>query len=394
MPSIKIRDNIHYVGSIDFDRTIFDELVPTPQGTTYNSYIIQGSEKTALIDTVDPHKEWEILRNLESLNIKKIDYIISHHGEQDHSGTIPKILEMYPEAIVITNAKCNTILQDLLHIKDDKVKVIEDGDKLSLGDKTLKFIFTPWVHWPETFVSYLEEDKILFSCDLFGSHLAFSNIFAKNDTLLLTEAKRYYAEIMMPFAKYVKKHLETLSAYDIKMICPSHGPVYDKPEFIIDAHNKWVSDKTDNLVLLPYVSMHGSTLKMVDYLTDELIKRGIEVIRYNLTNSDIGDYAMRLIDATTVVLASPVVLGGAHPSAVYAAYLTDALKPKTKLAAIMGSCSWNGKPLERFQDMIGHLKAEVLEPVIVKGMPREEDYKMIENLADKIMAKHKEFGVL
>jgi flavorubredoxin len=151
----KLVPNVHSVGAIDWGRKIFDELIPLPDGTSYNAYIVKGSEKTALIDTVDPEKEMELLVNLHELGIEKIDYIITNHAEQDHSGAIPLILEHFPEAVVVTNQKCKSFEIDHLYIHDSNFKVIHDGDTLSLGDKTLKFIMTPWVHWPETMVTYL-----------------------------------------------------------------------------------------------------------------------------------------------------------------------------------------------------------------------------------------------
>ncbi len=189
----KLKDGIYSVGAIDWDRRLFDELIPLPDGTTYNAYIVKGEEKTALLDTVDPAKKDELIGNLKSLKVEKIDYIIAHHAEQDHSGTIPDILSLYPEAKVVTNSKCKGFLMDLLHIPEDKFIVVNDGDTLSLGGRTLKFIFTPWVHWPETMVTYLTPDNILFTCDFFGSHYASSYLFVKDKEKVLEDAKRYYA---------------------------------------------------------------------------------------------------------------------------------------------------------------------------------------------------------
>ena len=193
----KLKENIHSVGAIDWDRRLFDALIPLPNGTSYNSYLIQGSEKTALVDTVDPSKEYELLSNLKELGVEQIDYVISHHAEQDHSGSIPKILELHPNAKVMTNPKCRNILIDHISIQDDKFITVEDGETLSLGNKTLEFIYAPWVHWPETMFTYLREDKILFTCDFLGSHLATSDVFVGNESRTYDMAKRYYAEIMM-----------------------------------------------------------------------------------------------------------------------------------------------------------------------------------------------------
>jgi len=385
----KLNDKVFEVGAIDWDRKLFDELVHLPDGTSYNAYIIKGSEKTVLIDTVDPTKEDVLIKNLKSLEIDKIDYIVSNHAEQDHSGAIPLILELYPDAKVITNKKCKNMLVDHLEINDEKFIIINDKDTVSLGDKTLEFRLTPWVHWPETMITYLQEDKMFFTCDFFGAHRAASNLYVSSEPKVYFGAKRYYAEIMMPFRKQIEKHLQMIGEYDVEFICPSHGPVYDKPKFIIDAYKDWVAPGVRNKVLIPYVSMHGSTKLMVEHLTDLLMEKGIAVKPFNLTTSDLGEFAMELVDAATVVFGSPVVLTGAHPLIVYAAYFTGALRPKIKNTGILTSFGWGGKALEQIKSLIGPLKIEYFDPVQVKGKPGDDDINAITELAEKIVEKHK-----
>jgi flavorubredoxin len=384
----EITPDVYYVGSIDWDRTLFDELIPLPDGTSYNAYIIKD-EKTALIDTVDPTKTHELKEHLEELNIK-IDYVIANHAEQDHSGSLPAVLDWYPEAKVVTNPKCKGMLKDLLLIPEEKFIEIEDKDELSLGKKTLQFFIAPWVHWPETMFTYLKEENILFTCDFLGSHLATSDLFVTDEPQVYESAKRYYAEIMMPFRTSVASHLQKVEALNVDIVAPSHGPLYDNPQFILDAYKDWVSDDTaKNEVVLPFVSMHGSTREMVDYFVDALISRGIPVKPFNLTVTDIGELAKALVDAATVVIATPTVLVGPHPSAVYAAYLTNALRPKTKYVSIIGSYGWGGKMVHMLTDLISNLHAEILDPVVIKGYPREKDFELLDKLADQILKKHK-----
>ena len=185
-----LADNVYAVGVQHWDRRLFDELVPLPHGTSYNSYLVKGSEKTALLDTVDPEKTELLIGHLLKAGAEKVDYIISHHAEQDHSGSIPDMLLMYPDAKVVTNPKCAKMLIDHLHLEKDQIIEIEEGQTLSLGDKTLTFIYTPWVHWPETMSTWLQEDKILFSCDFFGSHLATGNLFVTDQARTIEGAKR------------------------------------------------------------------------------------------------------------------------------------------------------------------------------------------------------------
>jgi flavorubredoxin len=241
-------------------------------------------------------------------------------------------------------------------------------------------------------LTYLREDKILFPCDLFGSHIATTDLYVTDEGQVYEAAKRYYAEIMMPFRTTIQKNLEKIKDYAIDMIAPSHGPMYDKPELILKAYNSWVFDQPKNMVVIPYTSMHGSTRKMVEYLVGALAQRGVTVKQFDLTVADIGKLAMALVDAATVVIGTPTVLAGPHPNAAYAAFLTNALRPKVRFVSIIGSYGWGGKTIEQLAAMIPNLKVEVLEPVLSKGSPREADFKALDNLADTIAQKHKEHG--
>ena len=386
----KIRSGVYWVGAIDWDRRLFDELIPLPDGTSYNSYLIKGSEKTALIDTVDPSMESVLLNRLKQAGVKNIDYVIANHAEQDHSGTIPPVLEKYPTAKVVTTPRGKDMLIGLLLIPEDKFITVSDGETLSLGDKTLEFIHAPWVHWPETMLTYLREDKVLFPCDLFGSHLATTDLYVTDEEQVYEAAKRYYAEIMMPFHTNIQNHLEKLKGYEIDIIAPSHGPVYDKPSFILEAYRSWVFDPPKNIVILPYISMHGSTKEMVDYLVEALAERGVTVRQFNMTKTDIGKLAIALVDAATMVIGTPTIMVGPHPNIVYAAFLANALRPKLQFVSIIGSYGWGGKAVEQLQGMIPNLKVEVLQPVIIKGFPKEADFQALNNLADTIVEKHKE----
>jgi len=388
-----IKPDIYYVGARDWDRQLFDELIPLPDGTTYNAYLIKGSEKTALIDSVDPTKEHILFDNLGKLGITQLDYIVSHHAEQDHSGAIPAVLQRFPMAQIVTNQKCCNLLKEHLLIPDEKFRIVSDGEILSLGNKNLRFVFTPWVHWPETMSTYLEEDRILFSCDFFGSHLATSDLFVTDKWHVYRSAKRYYAEIMMPFRNNARQNLEKVRQFNIDMIAPSHGPIYPEPAFIMNAYAEWTSDKVTNEVVIPYVSMHGSTEKMVKHLLTALIERGIKTQPFNLTRTDTGELAMALVDAATVVIGSPTVILGPHPSAVTAAYLVNLLRPKTRFVGIVGSFGWGTKLVEQLQNLLSGLKVELLPPVVVKGHPKPEDFKALETLADEIAARHRDLNV-
>lgn len=383
----QIRENIYWIGVVDWDRRLFDSLIPLPDGTTYNAYLIEGRDKTVLIDTVDLSMADAWLRQFE--NISSVDYIVSQHSEQDHSGAIDLVLQKFPNAKVICTPKAKLMLIDLLGISEEVFITVSDGETLSLGDKTLRFIHTPWVHWPETMVTYLEEDKILFSCDFFGSHIATTDLFVTHQERVHEAAKRYFAEIMMPFRTVIAKNLEKLAPYDIRLIAPSHGQIFDTPGWIIKAYHQWVLGDLQNLVVLPYVSMHDSTRKMVDHLIAALVKRGVRVEPFNLVVTDIGKLAMALVDAGTLIVGTPTVLTGPHPLAAYATFLANALRPKAKFISVIGSFGWGGKTVEILAGMIPNLKVEVLPPVLCKGRPTAETFAALDALADTVDIKHR-----
>lgn len=385
-----IKPNVSWVGAVDWDRRLFDALIPLPDGTSYNAYLVEGSQKVALIDTVDPSMTEILMGYLE--DVPAVDYVIANHGEQDHSGSIPRVLARYPDARVVTTPKGKDVLAALLQVPEGKFITVTDGETLSLGDKTLEFIHAPWVHWPETMLTYLREERILFTCDLFGSHLATTDLYVIDEGQAYEAAKRYYAEIMMPFRTSIEKHLQRLKDYELDIIAPSHGPLHKKASFILQAYRTWVLDPPKNVVVLPYISMHGSTQKMVEYFVGALVGRGVTVKQFNLAATDLGKLAMALVDAATMVIGTPTVLVGPHPHVASAAFLANALRPGLQFVSIIGSYGWGGKAVEQLTGMISNLKAQVLDPVISKGLPGEEDLKALDNLANTIAEKHKERG--
>jgi len=386
MDKRRITDGVSRIGAQDWNRRLFDSLIPLPDGTSYNAYLVRGNEKTALIDTADPAKSEVLLNQLS--DVESVDYLIANHAEQDHSGTIPMILKQYPGATVVATPKCKGMLVDLLRIPENRIRAVEDGDTISLGSRTLEFLHTPWVHWPETMCTYLPEDRILFSCDFFGSHYATTDLYARDKAVVHEAAKRYYAEIMMPFRLPIRKDLEKVKARDISLIAPSHGPVYDEPAFIITAYEDWVSEAVKNEVVLPYISMHGSTERMVECLVGALAERGVKVHLFDLAVTDLGKLAISLVDAATVVIGTPTVHAGPHPAVFYAAHLANALRPKLRHASIIGSYGWSSKAIERIAELIPNLKVEILDPVLCKGYPREKDFQALDALAATISERH------
>jgi flavorubredoxin len=387
MKTRPIIPGVDWVGAVDWERGLFDALIPLPDRTTYNAYLVRGSQKTALVDTVEPNLLDVLLARLEG--VEKIDYIISLHAEQDHSGCLPALLEKYPQAQLFASPKGRDNLSTLLPIPAERIHAVQDGETLSLGDKTLRFIHIPWVHWADTMAAYLVEDRLLFTTDFFGSHLATSDLFASADEPRVhAAAKRYYAEIMMPLRGMVQKNLEKLQGLELAYIAPSHGPIYDRPDFILNAYRAWIAGPLRNTVVLPYISMHGSTLKMVSFLSESLDERRVEVEPFDLTDADIGRLAAALVDASTLVVGTPTVLGGPHPGVVGAAYLVNMLKPPLKYLSVIGSYGWGGRTVETLAEMLSSLKAEALPPVMCKGLPGAADFQALDALADAIAERH------
>ncbi len=389
MKSLKPANNVFFCGEKDIERTLFDQLIPLPEGTTYNSYFIKGSEKNVLIDTIYPPKLELLLSSLKQEKIDRLDYIISNHAEQDHSGALPALVEKFPEVKIVTNERAKDNIKSMLHIKDERFIIVKDNDTLSLGDKTLQFILAPFVHWPDTMFTYIVEDEYLFTCDFLGAHYTSGDIYADYSKSLLMAAKRYYAEIMMPFRTFASKYVKKIKEINPKMVLPSHGPVYDKPEFILEAYEDWTSDNVKNKVLIPYVSMYESTKIMSEHLKTKLEDAGTEVVLWDLIEGDAGELAMELIDVATIVLGTSMVLAGPHPAAVYATYLINILKPKFKFFTIIGSYGWGGNLTQVLENLLNCVRPEKLEYVIIKGRPTAEDLAKLDVLAEQIIEKHK-----
>lgn len=385
MKARRIVEGVSWVGAIDWQRRMFDSLIPIPHGTTYNAYLVEGREKTALLDTVDTAYVAALAENLKS--VQRIDYLVSHHAEQDHSGAIPFVLEKHPEAVVLATPKGKEMLVDHLQIPSERIRAVSDGETLELGGKSLRFIHAPWQHWPETMMSYLAEDQMLFSCDLFGAHLASTDLFAKSGCVE-GPVKAYYAEIMMPFAKVIQKNLGKLSDLDVAMIAPSHGPIHANAAEVLNAHQAWIGGPPKNLAVVLHVTMHGSTQELVERFLPTLGENGVAQEAYDLTKTDLGQIATALVDAATLIVATPTVLGGAHPQAVMAAYLAGALRPKVKFASVIGSYGWGGNAVNQITDLLVALKPEILPPVQSRGFPKDADFQAVDDLAKLIAEKH------
>jgi len=386
----KLSENVYWVGARDWNRRLFDALVPLPKGTSYNAYLIIGENKKALIDTVNPGFEKELEEKISKItNLEEIDYIIMNHAEPDHAGAIPYMMRMNSKAKVVTSSKGAKMAQTFYKVPENRLMTAKDQEKLDLGGKTLRFIEAPMLHWPETMFTYLQEDKILFPCDFFGAHLA-SGVYDDDVEDLLVHAQRYFGEIMMPFRTMGQKALEKIKDLEIRMIAPSHGPIHRNGKRILNAYKKWVNGETKRKAIIVYATMWNSTEKMIQVIADTLAAEGIEIAIYNLIFADIGDIAKDLVDSKAIVLGAPTVLGGMHPLGVYATYLVKALRPPLKFCVILSSYGWGGGTLKHVQELLGQTKIEIVGAMEINGPPTDDNLAQIIEIGKALAKRIKE----
>jgi len=394
MPALTISENILNVGVQHPDRKLFDCLMPTPHGTSYNSYLIRGTKKTALIDTVDPDFFEVFLAKLRNLEIKEIDYVVLLHTEQDHSGSIVELLKYYPKVQLVATANVIKLMKTHLHIPADSFMVVDEASELDLGEHTLTFHKIPFAHWPDNTMAYDKKSGVLFSSDLFGSHYASDRVFATDSHEIKEAARAYFAEIMMPFATQARKYTEKVIAIAPVMIASAHGPVWNDPSLILKKYLKWTGSKVNKTVVIPYVSMHGSTNVIMERLTWRLARKGVSVLCRNLGTDQeslvvqTGHVLNDLVTAAAVVFAIPTVLGGPHPAGAYCAMVVNALRPDTRFIGLVGSYGWGTKIEDVFNSLTSGLKkAERLETLLYEGLPTEAELVKVDEYADRLAEK-------
>jgi flavorubredoxin len=386
----EISQDVYWVGVRDWNRKLFDALIPLPKGTTYNAYLIVGTEKKALIDTVNPGFEKELEEKISKVvNPADIDYVIMNHAEPDHAGSIPYIMSINSKAKLVTTSKGAKMAQTYFKVPEERIKIVADMETLDLGGKTLRFVEAPMLHWPETMFTYLHENKVLFPCDFLGSHVALGLYDDEVDDLLV-HAQRYFGEIMMPFSVMGQKALDKIKGLEIKLVAPSHGPIHRNPQRILEAYQRWTKGETRQKTTVVYATMWGSTEKMVRLMIDTLASEGIELAVHNLAVADVGDIAKDLVDSRAIVLGTPTVLAGAHPLAVYATYLVKALKPPLKYGVVLSSFGWGGGAIKHVQEVLGQTKMQIVGAMEINGPPTENDISKIIEIGKALAGKIKE----
>ncbi|MBM4399537.1 MAG: FprA family A-type flavoprotein, partial [Candidatus Cloacimonetes bacterium] len=339
MKPIQLRDNIWWVGGIDWDLRNFHGYL-TQKGSTYNAYLIID-EKVTLIDNVKSYLYDEMIRRISHvIDPSKIDYIIQNHVEMDHSGGLPLLMEKIPKAKIYTNAMGIKGLK--LHYKKDwDFQEVKTGDTINIGKRNLAFLTTPMVHWPDNMVSYCPEEKILFSNDAFGQHIASSERFVADYpfNIVMEEARKYYANIVLPYGKQVQKVLEAAAPLDIEMIAPSHGLIWTKhiPD-IVTAYKDWAFNVADpNKALIIYDTMWKSTTIIAHAIADAFENLGINIRLYNLQETHISDIMTQVITARYICVGSPTLNSSILPTVAAFIYYLKGLSPKDRIGLAFGS---------------------------------------------------------
>lgn len=388
---MKIADNVYYVGVSNPTLRVFDIIMCTEYGTTYNSYLVKGADKTALIDGAHKGFEANFQENVEAItDFANIDYMVVNHTEPDHSGAIRLVIEKNPDIVVYGTAACLKNLDNIVRLPFNRVAV-KDGDTLDLGGKTLTFCVSPNIHWPDTMMTYLNEDKILFSCDFLGAHYAEPTMYvhkAYKRDLYEKEFKVYYDAIMGPFAKFVIRALDRIKDLDIALVCPSHGPMImgGDIQVAMDTYRKWATpeEKTDKTVAIYYVSAYGYTRQMCQYLAEKLEAKGLVVSAFDVIKTDAADIAAHLED-DCLVFGSPTLNRAALKPVLDVISSIDAVGAAGRPYATLGCFGWSGEACAQLNDRCSSIKMkQVGESVRSQFTPTDEVWAQLDTLADQI----------
>lgn len=391
MKKIVISNKVIYLGTNDRKKGLFENNWPLPNGVAYNSYLI-NDEKSALIDTLEFGSKDDYLDEINKyLDGRTLDYLVVNHMEPDHASMIGILLKFYPKLTILSNIKAFKMLEAYYGVGTENFQEIKDGEEISLGYHKLSFILTPWVHWPETMMTYDKTDKILFSCDAFGSFGTLDGgIFDDeiNFSFYEDEMRRYYSNIVGKYSNMVQKAFAKLQGTDIKMICPSHGPVWrENPSKAIELYDRWSRHESENGVVIVFASMYGNTEKMADYVARLIAERGVKNIRvYDVSKTNVSFIISEIWKYKSIILGSCAYNTGMHPMMEHLCHELSVVAPKDKNYALFGSYSWTGgglKTLAAFAEKMSWNK--VSEPVELMGSPNPEKMEGFITMAKNII---------
>ncbi|MEM2094392.1 MAG: FprA family A-type flavoprotein [Candidatus Bathyarchaeia archaeon] len=393
MVGVKISEDIFWVGAVDWDVRDFHGYL-TRRGTTYNAYLIRD-EKPALVDTVKYPFCEELERNInEVLGLEQLEYIIINHVEMDHSSALPYIIKKAKNARIIASQKGKEGLTKY-YGGNLNIETVKSGDQLKLGKRTLSFLEAPMLHWPDSMFTYVVEDGVLMPNDAFGQHLATSSRFDDEveDSVLMEEAAKYYANILMPFSALITRKIQEVTnmGIPIRVIAPSHGVIWrSNPMKIVDAYKKWSEGASKDKVVIVYDSMWGSTTTMARAIADGVASQGLEIKFFKLRESDTTEIVTEILDAKAVIVGSPTLNNSMFPSV--SAFLTNitGLRPKGKLWAFFSSYGWGGGAVRQMMDMAKKANFEIYEPPLeIQYAPTSNEIQMCFEFGQKIAQKIK-----
>ena len=386
----KITDRVFYVGVNDRTTHKFENLWPLPQGFSYNSYIVKGSDKIALIDTVEAASMDALLNKIEkTIDNRPIDYLIVNHMEPDHSGGIPEILKIYPDLKIIGNRQTITMVKGYYNIDDSRFLEIKDNDVVDLGETTLQFILTPLIHWPETMMTFVKEEGVLFSGDGFGCFGALNG--GVIDTEMETECYfpeiyRYYSNIVGKYGKPVQMALKKTSELDIKYICSTHGPVWHQyMDKVVDIYNRLSLYEGEEGVTIVYGSMYGHTEEIAEVIASRLNERGVRNLKiHNASKSEMSFIISDAFRYKGLIVGSPTYNGKVFPPVEEFMSAMENREIKNKVVATFGSFTWASSANKSLVEMFNRMKLEPVASMDMKHSPSEEDIKDAVLLADNV----------
>jgi flavorubredoxin len=375
---IEVSSSVHWVGVRHPDLQFFDDLFPTHNGTTYNSYLVRGRDKTVLIDSVKEKFSDEFFANIEQiLPVSSIDAIVVNHTEPDHSGALGRLVEMNPEMVIYCSRPAANFLKQLLH-KPLNIEVVEDGQEIDLGGKTLRFISAPFLHWPDTIFTYLVEEKMLFSCDAFGAHYCpKGHIFDDQIADFSADFHVYFDSIMRPFKDKIREALSRIEGLEIVMVCPSHGPIRRLTHAdAIHAYRRWSAPppaEEKPKAVMAILSSHGNTRRLGGVIRETLESRGFDVQEFALCGMRDDDFRDALEQADVVLFGSPTIQRDAPPHVWHALSLLSTVTLKSRLAAVFGSFGWSGEAAGMIETRLAGLKFKLAaETLTCRFTPTEE----------------------
>lgn len=386
MKAREIKKGIYWVGGIDWDLRNFHGYL-TQRGSTYNAYLIID-EKVTLVDTVKDYLTEEMFERIgKIIDPSKIDYIISNHVEMDHSGAIPAVMDKAPNATIIASPNGVRGLKEHYGDKYD-YRAIKDGETISFGERSMTFVLTPMIHWPDNMVAYMAEEKLLFSNDAFGQHLASSERIDHEYPIdvIMEEARKYYANIVLPYSMQVQKALKVVNDLDIEMIAPSHGIIWeDNIDMIMEEYNKWASNETEKKAVICYDTMWGSTKKQAFAIQSVMEDRGYSVSLYNVSLTHISDIMTDLITAEYICVGSPTLNNNMLPTvAGFLTYLKG-LAPKNRKAIAFGSFGWGGQSIGQIEKTLGEAGFDVVSSQKSKYIPHAEEIERIKTELSEVI---------